>query len=208
MMGFGTVDFTMIICTTISSFMPISLNYIGNRQHTEFVEATEQAHELLQSPDFITLIERRGETPFDDSVPEDLPVAQVAGYFRNETFTLSVDDYADERGRTNVGGRFVSRFPNTIWLNTLAILRREACEFASVLIHEAVHAKSRRISSRTDGKVEFTHIPPNEREGNQETAPYWIQEEAGDSLCGQHLNPEKRLLIETVEDSTFRQVQE
>jgi len=179
--------------------MLIALNYVGNRQLTEFVTACTQAHTLLQSPDFITLIEGK-QTHFDDAVPVDLAATQVAGYFRDETFTLSVDDYEDEDGRTTVGGRFVTSSPTTIWLNRLAMPRREACEFASVLIHESVHAMSRRISRRTNGQVSFTHIPANRRTGNLLTAPYWIQEEAEVGLCGQRLAEEERLTIETVDD--------
>ena len=162
--------------------MPISLTYIGDPKYTEIAEATRIAHEFLQGQAIVQLIEAR-DRPFDDAMPADLSPAQIAGYVRDETFTLSVRNYRDRKGRSSIGGRFRPKYPDQIEINVLALPRRPACEFAGVLIHESIHALSRRIRKQTDGEVHFSHTP-NGREGNENTAPYWIQTQAEKQVCG------------------------
>lgn len=174
--------------------MAISLVYTGAPEHTEIAAATQMAHAFLQSQEIIQLVEARSK-PFDDVAPFDLLPANIAHYLRDETFTLSVKDYEDPKDRRYIGGRFRPKYPEQIEINILALPRRQACEFAGVLIHESIHALSRRIRRQTNGLIHFSHVP-NERTGNEETTPYWIQTQAERWLCGAALVTAEPLIIE------------
>ena len=162
--------------------MALSLTYTGNPKYTEIAEATQQANAFLQDGALFTLISGH-EGSFDDSVPNSLTPAQVAGYFRDENFALTVIDYRDPKRRKSIGGRFQSSMPTVLQINVLALPRRRACEFAAVLVHEGTHALSHRIENSSEHKISFTHVP-NARKGNEDTAPYWLQSQAQASLCG------------------------
>jgi len=134
--------------------MSITLTYSGDPKYTEIRNATSLAQSYLQGSEIVRVVQERTR-PFDDSNPSNLNPDEVATYINEENFTLLVMDYSDREGRTTVGGMFDPSKPNQININVLALPHRETCEFVGVIVHEAIHALSRRIERKTNGRVSF-----------------------------------------------------
>ena len=149
--------------------MPITLTYRGKVE--KWSQACTQANEILGSHALRTIITSR-TTPFDESVPGTLQPLTIANLFRDSTLSLTVSDYTRP---SNIGGAYD---PNTgqLLANVNAV-HRSTCELACVLVHESVHALSADTST-----ANFTHAT-NGREGNENTAPYWIQDQVEADEC-------------------------
>jgi hypothetical protein len=154
--------------------MRVTLTYKG--PYEEVQRAVEQANAMLQSDRLLEIIESRTK-PFDDCKPENLSPKQVAAYFKNAELALTVTTY---RTKKTIGGYFIATNPTIIHVNLNNLPHRDDCETAAMLVHECVHALSHQVHE-TDKTVSFSHSGP--RSGNDDTAPYWIQQQVQAELC-------------------------
>lgn len=149
--------------------MSIVLTYSGNIE--KFRDACHRANEILSSERFFQMIASR-EQPYEESKPADLSPKIIADLFRTSKLQLELRHY---KRRPSVGGAFDPDYPTSIWVNVKT--RRSGCAYASVLVHECVHA----LSFHTPA-YKFSHDGDRPKV-NQNTAPYAIQSETMKVFC-------------------------
>jgi hypothetical protein len=153
--------------------MPVTLTYNGENE--EVKRAVALANDVLQGDRLLEIL--RGRTkPFADCTPKELLPERIATYFQNATLALRVVTY---RTSKTIGGYFIPSKPTTIHVNLNNLPRRPDCSTAAMIVHECVHALSYEVSRYE--KVAFSHTGP--RDGNDDTAPYWIQTQIRAELC-------------------------
>lgn len=169
--------------------MSIGLTYSGNID--KFKDACRMANEILSSEKFFQMIASR-EQAYEESKPADLSPKIIANLFRESDLQLELKHY---KRRPSVGGAFDPDYPNTIWVNVNT--SRSGCAYASVLVHECVHA----LSFHTP-QYNFSH-DGDRPTVNQNTAPYAIQSETRKVFCNEGFQASEDLAI--VENKVSRE---
>lgn len=163
--------------------MPITLKYTETNQI--FLIATPLANNILSSEDFFNMLANTPGT-YDETVPQNLSPATIAGFFRNSNLVLNLRHYSRD---ASIGGAFDPRYPKTLWVNVNTWQR--GCNYAAVLVHECVHA----LSFHTPGS-DFSH-DNDDSSLNQGTAPYAIQRATRDAFCNNLVEDKELAIVET-----------
>lgn len=141
-------------------------------------EAVREANGLLWGQELYDKISERIK-PFDFTTPDDLPPARIAERLKalNQTFTVIPWDF--ERKVTTGAYTCSTKLRNIIKVSKRKKhIKRSIPLIVNTIIHECVHALDCFTS-----EFLLKH-GNNEREGKDQSAPYWIGDCAGKLITG------------------------
>jgi hypothetical protein len=155
--------------------MALQITYSGS--NAKLKTAVQETNKFFTGG-LTELLKGRTE-PFKGTKPSTLAPGKIGEFVTESSLTLTLKLYD---GPDNVNGAFGCSKPTTLYYNNKK-LGRQACAIASTLIHECIHALDCNLTG-----YEFGHSAAGRDEpGYENRAPYWIGDNAKDTLCGESL---------------------